>query len=78
MGEAVVVRRVRDRDPEELAYLDDVGVTPGTRAQVVEVAPIGMVAVAIDDREVSLPDEVAGGIFVEPVDEGATDANGTA
>ena len=78
VGEAVVVRRVRDRDPEELAYLDDVGVTPGTRAQVVEVAPIGMVAVAIDDREVSLPDEVAGGIFVEPVDEGATDANGTA
>jgi DtxR family Mn-dependent transcriptional regulator len=77
VGEAVVVRRVRDRDPEELAYLDDVGVTPGTRVRVVEVAPIGMVAVAIDDREVSLPDEVAGGIFVEPVDGTAADANGT-
>jgi DtxR family Mn-dependent transcriptional regulator len=77
-GETVVVQRVRDRDPEELAYLDDAGVTPGTRLRVAEVAPIGMVTAAIDDREVSLPDEVAGAIFVTGVDEEAADANSVA
>jgi len=69
-GETVVVRRVRDRDPEELAYLDDVGVTPGTTIQVTEVAPIGMVTVEFDDGDVvSLPDGIAASIFVESPDE---------
>ncbi|PSP46585.1 DtxR family transcriptional regulator [Halobacteriales archaeon QH_1_68_42] len=62
----LVVTRVRDRDPEELAYLDEVGVTPGTRLAVTEVAPIGMVTVELDGGEaVSLPDDIARAIFVE-------------
>jgi DtxR family Mn-dependent transcriptional regulator len=65
-GDTLVVTRVRDRDPEELAYLDEVGVTPGTRLTVTEVAPIGMVTVELDGGEsVSLPDDIARAIFVE-------------
>ncbi|MEF8851597.1 MAG: metal-dependent transcriptional regulator [Haloarculaceae archaeon] len=69
-GETVVVRRVSDRDAEELDYLDDAGVTPGTRLTVVEVAPIGMVTVELGSGEtVPLPDEIARTIFVEREDE---------
>ena len=65
-GETVVVRRVSDRDPEELAYLDEAGITPGTELVVDEVAPIGMVTVALVEAggTVSLPEAVAGTIFV--------------
>jgi len=69
-GETVVVHRVRDRDPEELTYLDDAGVTPGTELEITEVAPIGMVRVrAADGAELSIPDGVAESIFVGPVEE---------
>jgi len=69
-GERVAVTRVRDRDPEELAYLDEVGVTPGTRLTVVEVAPIGMVTVELSSGDqVSLPDAITRTIFVEHEDE---------
>jgi len=65
-GETVTVSRVRDRDPDELAYLDDVGVTPGTALTIVEVAPIGLVEVELDDgSRVSLPEHVAATIRVE-------------
>jgi len=65
-GQHVVVRRVRDRDREELAYLDEVGITPGTELVVVEVAPIGMVTVRVDGgEETALPDDIADAIFVD-------------
>ena len=66
-GDVVVVERVSDRDPEELAYLSERGIAPDSRLTVVDVAPIGMVTVAIDDQEVSLPDRVAELIHVRPV-----------
>jgi DtxR family Mn-dependent transcriptional regulator len=65
-GDRVVVQRVRDRDPEELAYLEDHGITPDTQLVVDEVAPIGMVTVRLDDGDtVSLPDDIAGAIRVD-------------
>jgi DtxR family Mn-dependent transcriptional regulator len=68
-GDRVVVKRVRDRDPEELAYLEDVGVTPGTTATVAEVAPIGLVRLRLASGEsVSLPADVAEAIRVEAAD----------
>ncbi|MFB6141464.1 MAG: metal-dependent transcriptional regulator [Halosimplex sp.] len=75
-GERVVVERVRDRDPEELAYLDAAGVTPGTELAVEEVAPIGMVTVVMAgaDDSVSLPERVAGTIVVTRIDEAAEPA----
>ncbi|QLH78850.1 metal-dependent transcriptional regulator [Halosimplex rubrum] len=79
-GETVVVRRVRDRDSEELAYLDEAGITPGTELVVEEVAPIGMVTVALVEagETVSLPDGVAGTIFVGAPEETAESASGAA
>jgi DtxR family Mn-dependent transcriptional regulator len=69
-GDEVVVRRVRDRDPEELAYLSDAGITPGTPLVVEEVAPIDMVTVRLSDGEtVSLPAAVADAIRVQDADE---------
>ncbi|WP_302080235.1 metal-dependent transcriptional regulator [Salinibaculum rarum] len=64
-GDTVVVERVRDRDPDELAYLEDAGITPGTTLTVEEVAPIEMVTVTLEDgTSVSLPDTIAGAIRV--------------
>jgi len=79
-GETVVVRRVSDRDPEELAYLDEAGITPGTELVVDEVAPIGMVTVALVEAggTVSLPEAVAGTIFVGTPEETTESASGAA
>ncbi|ADQ67957.1 mn-dependent transcriptional regulator [Halogeometricum borinquense DSM 11551] len=76
VGDHVVVTRVSDRDEEELEYLADAGVTPGTKLEVVDVAPFGMVTVRTeDDGEQSLPESVAASIRVKPVDEDADGAN---
>jgi len=69
-GERVVVSRVRDRDEEELAYLDDAGVRPGTELEILDVAPFGMVTVRIGEAEQSLPESVARTIRVRPVEAG--------
>jgi len=77
-GDHVVVKRVRDRDSEELAYLEDHGITPGTHLTVEEVAPIGMVTVRLEGGQtVSLPDDVASAIRVGD-SAGVEDANGLA
>jgi len=67
-GDRVVVARVSDRDEEELDYLADAGVTPGTGIEVVDVAPFGMVTVVTPDGEQSLPEPVARSIRVRPVE----------
>jgi len=67
-GDRVVVQRVRDRDPEELAYLEDAGITPGTTLTVAEIAPIGMITVELTDgTEVSLPEHIGSAIRVDEV-----------
>lgn len=65
-GETVVVARVSDRDEEELRYLSEAGITPGTSLEVTDVAPFGMVTVRIADtqREQSLPESVAASVRV--------------
>ena len=76
-GEEVVVARVRDRDPEELAYLSDAGLTPGTRLVVEEVAPIDMVTVRTREGEtVSLPESVAEAIRVADPETAEDDESG--
>ena len=67
VGDELVVERVSDRDPDELAYLSERGIAPESQLEVVDVAPIGMVTVAVDDREVALPDRVAELIHVRPL-----------
>lgn len=67
-GDRIVVTRVSDRNDEELAYLEDAGITPGTELTIVDIAPFGMVTVRTPDgREQSLPESVARSIRVEPV-----------
>ena len=69
-GDRIVVQRVSDRDPEELAYLNDAGITPGTELVVEEIAPIGMVTVRFEDDEtISVPDRIADVIRVCCADE---------
>ena len=69
-GDRVVIARVSDRDATELAYLAEAGVTPGTTVRVTDVAPFGMVTVAVGDDEQSLPDSVADSIAVTAADQG--------
>ncbi len=71
VGDRVVVVRVNDRNADELEYLADAGVTPGTELAVTDVAPFGMVTVRVadDGREQSLPDAVADSIRVRPATE---------
>lgn len=67
VGDELVVGQVRDRDPDELAYLEDAGITPGTQLTLLEVAPIGMYTVSTDSGEtVSLPESIAEAIRVRP------------
>jgi DtxR family Mn-dependent transcriptional regulator len=69
-GARLVVERVRDRDAEELDYLKNVGLTPGTELTVTEVAPIGMVTVRFGDGEtVSIPEATASAIHVTEAEE---------
>jgi Mn-dependent transcriptional regulator len=79
-GEAVVVRRVQDDDPNELAYLEASGITPGTQILVEEVAPIGvMTVVPADDEPVAIPDGIAEVIWVDAVEtQSWTEPNGLA
>jgi DtxR family Mn-dependent transcriptional regulator len=69
VGDRLVVERVSDRDPDELAYLSERGLTPETEIEVTEVAPIGMVTVRVAGEAVSVPDRIAELIRVYPVDE---------
>jgi len=69
-GATVVVNRVRDRDPEELAYLDEVGLTPGTRLTITAITPIDMLTLELaDGEEVSLPQSIAESIRVTAAEE---------
>lgn len=78
-GETLVVQRVRDRNSEELSYLQTVGITPGTQFTIQEIAPIGMITISLADGEsVSLPNSIADSIRVRVPGEGIEDANGMA
>ncbi|WP_276300603.1 metal-dependent transcriptional regulator [Halorussus lipolyticus] len=78
-GASLVVSRVSDRDEEELRYLADAGIAPGTNLEVVDVAPFGMVTVRFagnGEREQSLPENVARSIRVRPADSTADSESG--
>jgi len=65
-GDHLVVARVSDRDDEELRYLADAGVEPGTELELVERTPIGMFVVRIHGEAVHLPERVAASLGVRP------------
>ncbi|WP_049902340.1 metal-dependent transcriptional regulator [Halococcus agarilyticus] len=65
-GEVVIVAEVADRDAAVLEYLADAGITPGTRVEITEIAPFGMVTVVTDENEetISLPEDTAATVRV--------------
>ncbi|MFN2431423.1 MAG: metal-dependent transcriptional regulator [Gemmatimonadota bacterium] len=70
-GEELVVRRVSDRDPEVLRYLDAIGVRPGVGLRVVRRAPFdGPLTIVIQEPagapEHALGERLARQIFVAP------------
>ena len=69
VGDRVVITRVSDRNENDLAYLADVGITPGTAVRIVDIAPFGMLTLAVDDTEQAIPEGVATSIRVTPVND---------
>jgi DtxR family Mn-dependent transcriptional regulator len=49
--------------------LADVGITPGTAVRIVDIAPFGMLTLAVDDTEQAIPEGVATSIRVTPVND---------
>lgn len=58
-GDLVVVVRVSDRERDELEYLADAGVVPGTTVTIREIAPIGMYVLELESETVHLPESIA-------------------
>jgi DtxR family Mn-dependent transcriptional regulator len=69
VGDRVVITRVSDRDEDDLAYLADVGITPGTAVRILDVAPFGMITLGVDDTEQAVPEGVAASICVTPLND---------
>lgn len=66
-GATAVVRRVPDSDPALLRYLASLGLIPGARVEVVEVAPFnGPVHLRVEGRAHAIGREVANRVFVDP------------
>ena len=68
-GDATIVRRVSDRDPERLRYLERLGIRPGTVVRLVEALPFDgplRVLVGADEQVIGRP--LAAAIQVAPDD----------
>ena len=68
-GDATIVRRVSDRDPERLRYLERLGIRPGTAVRLVEALPFDgplRVLVGTDEQVIGRP--LAAAIQVAPND----------
>ncbi len=64
LGETITIARVTRQEEADLAYLAERGISPGTTAQVVERAPFGMVTLAVENQQQSIPQEIAEAIYV--------------
>lgn len=64
-GDRVNIDRVRDRDSAVLQYLSEHGIQPGVTAEILEVAPFGMITLCPDTKEqsVGLPKEIAQSVY---------------
>lgn len=70
-GDLVVVSEVQDGNPAMLDYLAAAGVTLGTRLEVTEIAPFGMVTLEVIEtgEQFSLPADAATNVFVSQCEE---------
>ena len=68
-GDHLLVRRVSDRDPQVLRYLDEIGLRPGAAVRVVRRAPFeGPVTIEVegDGAEHAVGERLARQVFVVP------------
>jgi DtxR family Mn-dependent transcriptional regulator len=74
-GTAADVRRVSDRDPERLRYLGEIGLSPGTAVEVLEVLPFdGPMRIRVEGNERIVSRRLAAIVSVSPrTDLGAAD-----
>lgn len=60
VGDAVVIRRVEPLNQEKLAYLRELGLVPGARAEVVDIAPFeGPISLQIDGQTIAIAPSLA-------------------
>lgn len=65
--ETVLIERVSDKEPDVLRYLGDIGLTPGTRVEVIARAPVGgplFVRLADDEQPIAISRELAEDVWV--------------
>ena len=68
-GEKVLVRCVRDRDPEMLRYLGRLGLYPETEVEVVDREPFGgPLRLRVAGKPCDVGEELARNVFVSPED----------
>ena len=64
-GEAYIIGRVKDQDPELLRYLEKTGVIPGVKMTILEKAPFeGPIKVLLEDEEVTLGYAIARQVYL--------------
>jgi Fe2+ transport system protein FeoA len=66
-GQPAAIERVADRDAEALRYLDELGMRPGVRVDVIGRGPVGgplMVKVAGSPKEHAISRELAEVVWV--------------
>lgn len=70
-GDIVKVERVRDREQTVLEYLSAHGIQPGATAEIVEVAPFGMIMLHPERNEepVGLTEEIAQSVYAHSLNE---------
>lgn len=67
-GKRVRVQRVGDRNPEQLRYLAELGITPGKKVEVLTCAPFdGPISLRIGRAVRSIGPALANQIFVAPI-----------
>jgi DtxR family Mn-dependent transcriptional regulator len=68
-GQSAAVRRVSDRDPERLRYLEALGIRPGVAIRVLEALPFeGPLRLAVDGAERMIGRPLAAVIQVAPLE----------
>lgn len=69
-GQAFVIHRVSDADPELLRYLKDLGLMPKVIGEIIEIAPFsGPITLRIGDKQSVVGYEVSKHVFVGSVDD---------
>ena len=66
-GQSSVLMQIRDEKPELLRYLDKLGLYPGVKFRLIEIAPVGgVITIQLGKSHVPLGREVYNNLYVKP------------